>query len=403
MELYVGMGALRVRELFSVARKESPAIVFIDEIDAIGKGRESRLRGVGNDEREQTLNQLLTELDGFEAGSSGMGSTEVVICLAATNRPDVLDAALLRPGRFDRRVPVERPDKIGREAILTTHIVRKGLPLESDVKVNDLASQTAGFTGADLANVVNEAALLAGRRGHNRVAAEDFDAAILRSIAGLEKKRSVLHGEEKKVVARHEAGHALVASAVRLLVHSFNEVERLSIIPRTGGALGFTYSPPSSEDRVLVFENEIRGQLATLMGGRAAEALTSASVSTGAVDDIKRATDLAHRAVAEYGLSSVVGPLNVAALSMAGEDYSLLMDGGGEVGRNVELEVQRLCGAALSVAKEVISTNRRLHEELSEALEAEERLEGENLKGLLREVVVPRKMKEFIMTGKIVA
>ena len=396
VELYVGMGALRVRELFAQARKEAPAIVFIDEIDAVAKGRDSRLRSVGNDEREQTLNQLLTELDGFDSRRDA-----TVICIAATNRPDVLDAALLRPGRFDRRVPVERPDRTGREQILAVHIQRKGLPLDGDVGLAALASQTAGFTGADLANVVNEAALLAGRRGHSLVAAADFDAAVMRSIAGVEKKRSILRGAEKAVVARHEVGHALVAAAVARLVPATNAVERLSIIPRSGGALGFTYSPSTAEDRALLFEDEIRGQLAMLMGGRAAEAATASAVSTGAADDIRRATDLAHRSVAEFGLSAAVGPLSVAALAAGGEEYSLLMDGGGAVGLSVEREVRALLEAALEVARETVEANRGLHARLSAVLESEERLEGEVLRAGLAEAEVPPGLRAFVLRGEL--
>jgi cell division protease FtsH len=201
VELYVGMGAMRVRELFASARKEAPAIVFIDEIDAVAKGRDMRLRSVGNDEREQTLNQLLTELDGFDSDKE-----HVVICIAATNRPDVLDPALLRPGRFDRRVAVERPDKVGREQILRVHLNRKGLPLAEDVSVEGISAMTLGFTGADLANLVNEAALLAGRHNKAVVGREEFDAAILRAVAGIEKKRSILQGLEKDVVSKHEVG-----------------------------------------------------------------------------------------------------------------------------------------------------------------------------------------------------
>ncbi|KAL4529341.1 hypothetical protein Ndes2526A_g04135 [Nannochloris sp. 'desiccata'] len=392
VELYVGMGALRVRELFAQARKESPCIVFVDEIDAIGKGRDGRLRSVGNDEREQTLNQLLTELDGFDTALD-----QLVICIAATNRADVLDPALLRPGRFDRRVPVERPDRIGREQILRVHIERKELPLAEDVDIPAIASQTAGCTGADLANIVNEAALLAGRQDQNDVKALDFDSAILRSVAGLEKKRSVLKGEEKAVVARHEVGHALVATAVAALVPMTNPVERLSIIPRSGGALGFTYSPPVSEDRVLVFENEIRGQLCMLMGGRAAEAVTSASISTGAGDDIRRATDLAHRAVAEYGMSTAVGPLSVAALAAGGEEYSLLMDGGGDVSKSVEKEVRSLCESALAAARDVIESNRDLHARISRELEREERLDGVALREVLEKTQVPPSLRKFVL------
>ncbi|PRW51101.1 ATP-dependent zinc metalloprotease FTSH chloroplastic isoform A [Chlorella sorokiniana] len=386
VELYVGMGAMRVRELFATARKEAPAIVFIDEIDAVAKGRDSRLRSVGNDEREQTLNQLLTELDGFDSHRE-----QLVICIAATNRPDVLDAALLRPGRFDRRVAVERPDKQGREEILRVHINQRGLPLGDDVRVDQLAAQTTGFTGADLANLVNEAALLAGRGNKGIVSNADFDSAVLRAVAGIEKKRSVLQGVEKSVVARHEVGHALVATAVAALLPGFaGQAEKLSIIPRTGGALGFTYIPPKTEDRplgftyippktedrALMFDREIRGQLAMLMGGRAAEEVSCDAVSTGAMDDIRRATDLAYKAVSEYGLSASVGPLSVGTLISGGDDYGLLKDSGSPVARAVEAEVKLMLEAALAVARDCVTANRPLHDALSAELRQEEKVEG---------------------------
>ncbi|PSC75856.1 ATP-dependent zinc metalloprotease FTSH 9, chloroplastic [Micractinium conductrix] len=394
VELYVGMGAMRVRELFAAARKEAPAIVFIDEIDAVAKGRDSRLRSVGNDEREQTLNQLLTELDGFDSNR-----TAPVICIAATNRPDVLDAALLRPGRFDRRVAVERPDRQGREEILRVHINQRGLPLGEDVRVDTLAAQTTGFTGADLANLVNEAALLAGRGNKGVVSNVDFDAAILRSVAGIEKKRSVLQGEEKKVVARHEVGHALVSTAVAaVLPHTQGLVEKLSIIPRSGGALGFTYIPPKTEDRALLFDREIRGQLAMLMGGRAAEELTCEAVSTGAVDDIRRATELAYKAVSEYGLNANVGPLSVGMLASGGDDYSL-KDSGSPVARAVEAEVKLMLESALAVARDVVTANRKLHDNLSAALTADERVEGAALQEWLSQVEVPASLKAFVLQG----
>ncbi|KAL4429196.1 hypothetical protein ABPG77_010175 [Micractinium sp. CCAP 211/92] len=396
VELYVGMGAMRVRELFAAARKEAPAIVFIDEIDAVAKGRDSRLRSVGNDEREQTLNQLLTELDGFDTHKAAP-----VICIAATNRPDVLDAALLRPGRFDRRVSVERPDKQGREEILRVHINQRGLPLGEDVRVEQLASQTTGFTGADLANLVNEAALLAGRSNKGIVTNADFDNAILRAVAGIEKKRSMLQGVEKTVVARHEVGHALVSTAVSaVLPGTHGLVEKLSIIPRSGGALGFTYIPPKSEDRALLFDREIRGQLAMLMGGRAAEELTCDSVSTGAVDDIRRATDMAYKAVSEYGLSSSIGPLSVGTLISGGDDYSLLKDSGSPVARAVEGEVKLLCEAALAVARDVVAANRQLHDALSAELTREERVEGAVLQEWLERVEVPQSLKRFVLSGE---
>eukprot|EP00775_Hariotina_reticulata_P009472 gene9472-9637_t len=338
VELYVGMGAMRVRELFANARKEAPAIVFIDEIDAVAKGRDMRLRSVGNDEREQTLNQLLTELDGFDSDKDN-----VVICIAATNRPDVLDQALLRPGRFDRRVSVERPDKLGRQQILKVHLERRGLPLADDVSVAEIASMSMGFTGADLANLVNEAALLAGRSNKALVGREEFSQAVMRSVAGIEKKRSILQGMEKDVVAKHEVGHALVGTAVSKLLPGSATVQKLSIIPRTGGALGFTYIPPSTEDRALMFDSEIRGQLAMLMGGRAAEQLTCTGVSTGAVDDIRRATDLALRSVSEFGLSAAIGPLNVGVLAAGGaDDGAWLMRDNGDMAKLVEAELEKM-------------------------------------------------------------
>ena len=390
VELYVGMGALRVRELFAQARKNAPAIVFIDEIDAVAKGRDGPMKGFrssGNDEREQTLNQLLTELDGFNSEGS------VVICIAATNRADVLDPALLRPGRFDRRVPVERPDKIGRQQILSVHIKNNALPLDKDFNVDSLAAQTVGFTGADLANVVNEAALLAGRSGKEVVGIEDFDAAILRTVAGIEKKRSILQGEEKAVVARHEVGHALSATAVSMLIPSCNPVERLSIIPRSGGALGFTYSPPVAEDRALAFESELRGQLVTLMGGRAAEAITSSSISTGASDDLRRATDLAQRCVTEFGFNDLIGPVNVGTL--ANPEYGTLVDSG-DTGSIVEKEVRKMCSTALSVAIDVIKLNKELHSTASALLEQDERLQGDALQQLLKDVKIPDSLRDFV-------
>lgn len=403
VELYVGMGALRVRELFAQARKEAPAIVFIDEIDAVAKGRDSRLRSVGNDEREQTLNQLLTELDGFDKAYK---EDQTVICIAATNRPDVLDSALLRPGRFDRRVAVERPDRIGRHEILKVHVERKELPLGGDVDIESLAALTVGFTGADLANVVNEAALLAGRESRSEVTSADFNAAVLRAIAGIEKKRSLVRGIEKRVIAEHEAGHAIVSTAAAILVPAVGRVQRLSIVPRSGGALGFTYSTPdgeNGEDRVLMFENEIRGQLAVLMGGRAAEleggeeGWRQGGVSTGAIDDLKRATELAHRMVAEYGMSKTVGPVSVAGLTGGADSYSLVaIENSGVVGRAVEVEVRRLCETALRVAQDAVTYNKDIHVALARLLELEERLDGEVLQRALDGVRVPDSMEQFI-------
>ncbi|CAH2069483.1 unnamed protein product [Thlaspi arvense] len=334
VELYVGMGASRVRDLFARAKKEAPSIIFIDEIDAVAKSRDGKFRMVSNDEREQTLNQLLTEMDGFDSSSA-------VIVLGATNRADVLDPALRRPGRFDRVVTVETPDKVGRESILKVHVSKKELPLGDDVNLGNIASMTTGFTGADLANLVNEAALLAGRKSKTTVDKIDFIQAVERSIAGIEKKTARLKGSEKGVVARHEAGHAVVGTAVANLLPGQSRVEKLSILPRSGGALGFTYIPPTHEDRYLLFIDELHGRLVTLLGGRAAEEVAySGRISTGALDDIRRATDMAYKAIAEYGLSQKIGPVSVSTLSAGGIDDSGGSPWGRDQGHLVDL-VQR--------------------------------------------------------------
>ena len=290
IEMFVGVGASRVRDLFDRAKKQAPAIVFIDELDALGKSRAASgsLMG-GNDEREQTLNQLLAEMDGFEPNAG-------VILLAATNRPEVLDPALLRPGRFDRRIVVDRPDKSGRLAILEVHA--RNVKLAEDVDLDKLAARTPGFAGADLANLINEAALLAARQNCTAVTMADFNEATERILTGLEKKSRVLNETEKKTVAYHEVGHAIVAS----LMPGTDKVEKISIVPRGIGALGYTLQLPE-EDRFLMIEDEIRGRIATLLGGRAAEELTFGKVSTGASDDIQKATDLAERFVTLYGMS----------------------------------------------------------------------------------------------------
>ncbi|OAY73834.1 ATP-dependent zinc metalloprotease FTSH 7, chloroplastic-like [Ananas comosus] len=394
VELYVGMGASRVRDLFARAKKEAPSIIFIDEIDAVAKSRDGRFRIVSNDEREQTLNQLLTEMDGFDSNSA-------VIVLGATNRADVLDPALRRPGRFDRVVMVETPDRLGREAILKVHASKKELPLGGDVDLHDIASMTTGFTGADLANLVNEAALLAGRSNKEVVEKIDFILAVERSIAGIEKKHAKLQGSEKAVVARHEAGHAVVGTAVANLLPWQPRVEKLSILPRSGGALGFTYTPPTTEDRYLLFIDELRGRLVTLMGGRAAEEVAySGRVSTGALDDIKRATDMAYKAVAEYGLSQTIGPISLATLSGGGLDEpGGVSPWGRDQGPLVDLvqrEVKQLLQSALEVALSVVRANPTVLEGLGAYLEEKEKVEGEELKEWLKLVVAPAELAFFI-------
>ncbi|KAK9022202.1 hypothetical protein V6N11_002486 [Hibiscus sabdariffa] len=394
VELYVGMGASRVRDLFARAKKEAPSIIFIDEIDAVAKSRDGKFRIVSNDEREQTLNQLLTEMDGFDSNSA-------VIVLGATNRSDVLDPALRRPGRFDRVVMVETPDRIGREAVLKVHVSKKEIPLGEDVDLGDIASMTTGFTGADLANLVNEAALLAGRNNKVIVERIDFIQAVERSIAGIEKKTAKLKGSEKAVVARHEAGHAVVGTAVASLLPGQPRVEKLSILPRSGGALGFTYSPPTNEDRYLLFIDELRGRLVTLLGGRAAEEVVySGRVSTGALDDIRRATDMAYKAVAEYGLNQTIGPLSLATVSGGGMDES---GGAAPWGRDqghlvdlVQREVKALLQSALEVALSVVRANPTVLEGLGAHLEENEKVEGEELQEWLKLVVAPKELAVFI-------
>ncbi|KAK7275967.1 hypothetical protein RIF29_17095 [Crotalaria pallida] len=394
VELYVGMGASRVRDLFARAKKEAPSIIFIDEIDAVAKSRDGKFRIVSNDEREQTLNQLLTEMDGFDSNSA-------VIVLGATNRSDVLDPALRRPGRFDRVVMVETPDRIGREAILKVHVSKKELPLAKDVELADIASMTTGFTGADLANLVNEAALLAGRQNKIVVEKIDFIQAVERSIAGIEKKTAKLQGSEKGVVARHEAGHAVVGTAVAKLLPGQPRVEKLSILPRSGGALGFTYIPPTTEDRYLLFIDELRGRLVTLLGGRAAEeVIYSGRVSTGALDDIRRATDMAYKAIAEYGLNQTIGPVSIATLSNGGMDES---GGSAPWGRDqghlvdlVQREVKALLQSAMEVSLSVVRANPTVLEGLGAHLEEKEKVEGEELQEWLRLVVAPTELTMFV-------
>lgn len=399
VELYVGMGASRVRDLFARAKKEAPSIIFIDEIDAVAKTRDGRFRVSSNDEREQTLNQLLTEMDGFDTNSA-------VIVLAATNRADVLDPALRRPGRFDRVVMVETPDRLGREAILKVHVSKKELPLAEDVDLSGIASMTTGFTGADLANLVNEAALLAGRLNKVIVEKVDFIQAVERSIAGIEKKHAKLRGSEKAVVARHEAGHAVVGTAIASLLPGQPRVEKLSILPRSGGALGFTYIPPTTEDRYLLFIDELRGRLVTLLGGRAAEEVVySGRVSTGALDDIRRATDMAYKAVAEYGLSPTIGPISLATLSSGGLDDS----GGaapwardqGHLMDLVQREVKLLLQSALEVALLVVRANPTVLEGLGAHLEEKEKVEGEELQKWLKLVVAPEELTLFIQGKQV--
>ena len=295
VEMFVGVGAARVRDLFEQARKSKPCIIFIDEIDALGRARGVGPLGGGHDEKEQTLNQLLAELDGFDPSQG-------IVLLAATNRPEILDPALLRAGRFDRQVLVDRPDRLGRVAILKVHVGK--VTLAKDVDLDKIAAVTPGFTGADLANLVNEAALLATRRGGEAVTMDDFNNAVERIVAGLEKKSRLLNEHERRVVAHHEMGHALVAASLP----GMDPVHKISIIPRGIGALGYTMQRPT-EDRFLMSRRDLASRITVLLGGRAAEALIFGEISTGAADDLDKATDIARQMVTRFGMTEALGQL----------------------------------------------------------------------------------------------
>lgn len=379
VELFVGTGAARVRDLFEQAKKKAPCIIFIDELDAIGKSRSSgSIQSGSNDEREQTLNQLLTEMDGFNAGNS------TVIVLAATNRPETLDSALLRPGRFDRQVLVDRPDLQGRLAIL--EVYGKRVKLAEDVNLNVIATQTPGFAGADLANLVNEAALLAARSQREEITQSDFKEAIERVIAGLEKKSRVLSEKEKKVVAYHEVGHALVGA----VMPGGGKVSKISIIPRGLSALGYTLKMPT-EDRFLMNDREFCQQIAMLLGGRAAEEIIFQSVTNGASDDLQRATRIAELMVTTYGMSKILGPLAYDRT----QSNDFLGNGGGNVRRLVseetakaiDEEVKQLVESGHEQALLILQTNRELLEKITQILLEKEVIEGEELEDLLNQVV----------------
>ncbi len=382
VELFVGAGAARVRDLFEQAKQKAPCIIFIDELDAIGKSRAGGNGFMGgNDEREQTLNQLLTEMDGFSAGDA------TVIVLAATNRPETLDPALLRPGRFDRQVLVDRPDLAGRLKIL--EIYAQKVKLGDNVNLKELATRTPGFAGADLANLVNEAALLAAREGKTRVGQSDFAEAIERVVAGLEKKSRVLNEKEKKIVAYHEVGHALVGA----LMPGGGKVSKISIVPRGMAALGYTLQMPT-EDRFLMSESELRDQIATMLGGRAAEEVVFNSITTGAANDLQRATDLAERMVTTYGMSKVLGPLAYEK----GQQNSFLGEGGmmnprryvsDETALAIDQEVKDIVEGGHQKALHILKGNRDLLEAIAQNILEQEVIEGEELQELLGKANLP--------------
>ncbi|WP_224361072.1 ATP-dependent zinc metalloprotease FtsH [Hyalangium versicolor] len=371
VEMFVGVGAARVRDLFAQAAAKAPCIIFIDELDAIGKSRNAGIAG-GHDEREQTLNQLLAEMDGFD-GRTGL------IILAATNRPEILDSALMRPGRFDRQVLVDRPDKRGREQVLVIH--SRNVKLGPDVDLKAIAARTPGFAGADLANVVNEAALLAARRNRDSVMRADFEEAIERVVAGLEKKNRRMNEREKEIVAHHEAGHAVVGW---MLPHA-ERVTKVSIIPRGLAALGYTMSLPL-EDRYLMSLEELRDKMAGMMGGRAAEELFIGEISTGASNDIKQATEIARLMVREYGMSTL-GPVSLggehgaAFLRSAGMPESRVYSE--QTARMVDEEVTKLVTEALDRAREVLTMNRDKVHALAARLLATEVVEEDAMVTLL--------------------
>ena len=373
VEMFVGVGAARVRDLFNQAKANSPAIVFVDEIDAVGRQRGTGMGG-GHDEREQTLNQLLVEMDGFEENTK-------VILIAATNRPDVLDPALLRPGRFDRQIAVERPDLKGREAILTVHA--KGKPLSDEVKLLDYARRTPGFTGADLANVLNEAALLTAREEKKTISNNELDEAIDRVMAGPQRKSRIMSDDERRVTAYHEGGHALVAHA---LAHT-DPVHKITIMPR-GRALGYTMILPD-EDRYSTTRNQLLDQLAYSLGGRAAEELIFHDPSTGASNDIEKASALARAMVTQYGMTEAVGAIKLGTSSDApfmGRDYSHQRDYSESIAGVVDREIRKLIENAHQEAFDILVANRKVLDEMVLELLEKETLNKDEIARIFKKV-----------------
>jgi cell division protease FtsH len=373
VEMFVGVGAARVRDLFAQAAGQAPCIIFIDELDALGKARGMNVMG-GHDEREQTLNQLLVEMDGFETNKG-------VIIMAATNRPEILDPALLRPGRFDRQVLVDRPDINGREAILKIH--SKNVVIGPEVDLRNIAGRTPGFVGADLANIINEAALLAARNNKEMVELEDFDEAIDRVVAGLQKKNRVMNAKEKEIVAFHESGHAIVAESVE---HA-DPVHKISIIPRGIAALGYTQQQPT-EDRYLMTRSELLDRLAVLLGGRVAEELVFEEISTGAQNDLQRASDIARSMVTEYGMSDRLGlvsyerprqPMFLPESFSPGKNYSEAK------AAQIDEEVTRFIEEAHQRVRKILSEQRPVLDDLAHLLSRKESVQGEELRKMLSE------------------
>ncbi len=374
VEMFVGVGASRVRDLFVQAKAKAPCIVFIDELDAVGRLRGAGIGG-GHDEREQTLNQLLVEMDGFETEKG-------TIILAATNRPDVLDPALLRPGRFDRRIVIDRPDKKGRHAILEVHARKK--PLGADVELEELARRTPGFSGADLANAMNEAALLAARRGKDRIEREDLMEAVERVLTGPERRSRVINEREKLLLAYHEMGHALVAVHCRYA----DPVQKVSIIPRGPSALGYTLMVPE-EDRYIMLREELLDRITGLLGGRAAEKAVFNTISTGAADDLERASDLARRMVLRFGMHEETGPVTYGRPErevFLGRDFSYEKNFSEQTAVEIDEAVIEILSGCMRQASAIIEGNRAALDRLAEEVRKKEVLEGSEIRAIVAEV-----------------
>ncbi len=373
VEMFVGVGAARVRDLFEQAKTNAPAIVFIDEIDAVGRHRGAGLGG-GHDEREQTLNQLLVEMDGFDQRTA-------VILMAATNRPDILDPALLRPGRFDRHVVIDRPDLEGRKGILKVHA--KGKPFDETVALDTVAKRTPGFTGADLANVINESALLAARWGKKAIGMREVDEAIDRVMAGPERKSRIMSDREKRVIAYHESGHALAAH----VLPNTDPVHKISVIAR-GRALGYTLTLPE-EDKFLMTREELSDELAMLLGGRVAEELIVGDITTGAANDIERATKIARQMVTEYGMSDTIGPLTLGQKQhevFLGRDFATQPDYSDQVAFEIDNEVRRMIDQAHDEALEILQEYRSKLDQMAALLIERETIDKEEVERLLTDV-----------------
>ncbi len=373
VEMFVGVGAARVRDLFEQAKANRPCIIFVDELDAVGRLRFAGIGG-GHDEREQTLNQLLVEMDGLEQNSG-------IVVIAATNRPDVLDPALLRPGRFDRRIVIDHPDAKGREAILRVHL--RGKPLADDVDIGKLAKQTAGFSGADLANMVNEAAILAARKNKTRIEMSDLLEALEKVIAGPERRSRLITEKEKRILAYHESGHALVSKLLK------GEVTKVTIIPR-GLALGYTLNLPQ-EDRYLMSRQELLDEMTVMLAGRAAEELTFGEITTGAANDLERVTELARRMVCEFGMSDQLGPVTLgrkAGPIFLGRDIVEDRNYSEAIANEIDKEVRRLVEECYERAKQLLQENRAALDAIAHRLLEKETIDGEELDELLASIGV---------------